>query len=84
MKEQIVTLGIAKLAYDKGFRTDTETVVRIQWTQDCDATTRIPYEPSCFLNGDYFNEYDYDPSEFKSLFSTDKEYSVDIVIPTVN
>lgn len=82
MEEQLVSFETAKLAKEKGFKINKNSTISIQWTQDCDSKSRIPYEPYCFLNGNYFKKYNYCKDKFKKIFADKTKYSIEVQIPT--
>ena len=80
--ETLITFKTAKLAKDKGFSSCLKSTIIISWSQDRDYRTQIPYEPNCFLNGEFFEGYEYSRDEFKTLFKDDDSYSADVQIPS--
>jgi hypothetical protein len=75
MKEQLISLKTAKLALNKGFKLkDLDSIVHIYWCQNSSAQTKLHYEPICFLNGNYYNEYEYSKEEFKELFADKRKH----------
>lgn len=80
--ETLITFKTAKLAKDRGFSSCLKSTIIISWSQDRDYRTQIPYEPNCFLNGEYFEDYEYSREEFKTLFKDDDSYSADVQIPS--
>lgn len=81
MKEGLIQFETVKLALEKGFKCNTDSTVQISWSQDCDYITKIPYEPSCFLNGDFYKEFEYDIQLFKDTFKDIGKW-INIPIPT--
>lgn len=82
MKEKLISIETAKILHDlniSGF--DEDTTVYVMWSKDCDYKTKIPFEPNVFLNGNYYEDFEYDLEEFKEVFKEDKKY-LEIQFPT--
>ncbi len=81
MKEKLVSLETAKILHDLDIEFDGDATVHVMWSKDCDYKTKVPFEPKVFLNGNYYEDFEYDLEEFKEIFKEGKKY-LDIQFPT--
>jgi len=82
MREKLISIETAKILHDlniSGF--DEATTVYVMWSKDCDYKTKIPFEPKVFLNGNYYEDFEYNLEEFKEVFKEGKKY-LEIQFPT--
>jgi len=81
MKEKLISLETAKILNDLNIKFDKNTTVYVMWSKDCDYTTKIPFEPQVFLNGNFYEDFEYNLEEFKKVFETGEKH-LEIQFPT--
>lgn len=81
MKEKLISLETAKILHDLNIKFDKKTTIYVMWSKDYDYTTKIPFEPQVFLNGNFYEDFEYDLEEFKNVFEISDKY-LEIQFPT--
>lgn len=81
-RERLVNNHTAKLLHELGFKGEKQSTVVITWSQDKDSLTKEDYQPSCFLNENYF-KHEYEKEDFKSVFKDCGKY-LEIQFPTLS